>query len=48
MAIQSSGRGRNTHLIKINLGSDPITGKRLCYSETFKGAKKRRACVRLN
>jgi len=40
MAIQSVGRGRDTHLIKITLGYEPGTGKRLYLTETFKGTKK--------
>jgi integrase len=40
MAIQSSGRGRGTHLIKLTLGYEPGTGKRLYYTETFKGTIK--------
>jgi integrase len=40
MGIQSAGRGRDTHLIKITLGYEPGTRKRLYYTETFKGAKK--------
>jgi integrase len=40
MAIQSEGRGHNTHLIKITLGYEPGTGKRLYRTETFKGTKK--------
>jgi len=40
MAIQSSGRGRGTHLIKITLGYEPGTRKRLYYTETFKGTIK--------
>ena len=40
MAIQSAGRGHNTHLIKITLGYEPGTRKRLYYTETFKGTKK--------
>ena len=40
MAIQSAGRGHNTHLIKITLGYEPESGKRLYYTETFKGTKK--------
>lgn len=39
MSVQSKGRGRNTHLIKITLGYHPVTGKRHCYTETFKGTK---------
>jgi integrase len=40
MAVQSVGRGRDTHLIKITLGYKPGTRKRLYYTETFKGAKR--------
>jgi integrase len=40
MAIQSAGRGYNTHLIKITLGYEPGTRKRLYYTETIKGTKK--------
>ena len=40
MAIQSTGRGPNTHLIKITLGYEPESSKRLYYTETFKGMKK--------
>lgn len=40
MAIQSTGRGRDAHLIKITLGYEPGTRKRLCYTETFKGTRK--------
>lgn len=40
MAIQSAGRGRDTHLIKISLGYEPGTRKRLYLTETFKGTKK--------
>lgn len=40
MGVQSAGRGRNTHLIKITLGYHPVTGKRLYYTETFKGPKR--------
>jgi integrase len=40
MAIQSAGRGRDTHLIKITLGYEEGTRKRLYYTETFKGSKK--------
>lgn len=40
MAIQSAGRGHNTHLIKITLGYEQGTRKRLYYTETFKGTKK--------
>lgn len=40
MSVQTAGRGRNSHLIKINLGTDPVTGKRLQYTETFRGTKK--------
>jgi integrase len=40
MSIQSAGRGRNTHLIKITLGYEQSTGKRLYHTETFKGTKK--------
>src|SRR5215212_8986700 len=40
MAIQSAGRGRDTHLIKITLGYEPVTHKRLYHTETFKGTKK--------
>lgn len=40
MAIQSAGRGRDTHLIKITLGYESGTGKRLYHTETFKGGKK--------
>jgi len=40
MAIQSTGRGRDTHLIKIILGYEPGTRKRRYYTETFKGGKK--------
>lgn len=40
MGIQSKGRGRDRHLIKITLGYEPVTRKRLYYTETFKGGKK--------
>jgi len=40
MAIQSTRRGRGTHLIKITLGYEPGTGKRLYHTETFKGTIK--------
>jgi integrase len=40
MSVQSKGRGLNTHLIKITLGYHPVTGKRHCYTETFKGTKR--------
>lgn len=40
MGVQSVGRGHNTHSIKITLGYHPATGKRLYYTETFKGTKK--------
>jgi integrase len=40
MSIQSAGRGHNTHLIKITLGYEPGTRKRLYRTETFKGTKK--------
>jgi integrase len=40
MGIQSTGRGRDTHLIKITLGYEQGTGKRLYHTETFKGTKK--------
>jgi integrase len=40
MAIQSVGRGRDTHLIKITLGYEQGTHKRLYFTETFKGTKK--------
>lgn len=40
MAITSIGRGPDTHSIKITLGYEPETGKRLYYTETFKGKKK--------
>lgn len=43
MGIQSAGRGRDTHLIKISLGYESTTSgtrKRLYYTETFKGTKK--------
>src|SRR5947209_2023006 len=40
MAIQSAGRGRDTHLIKITLGYELGTRKRLYHTETFKGTKK--------
>lgn len=40
MAIQSEGRGHNTHLIKITLGYEAGTRKRLYHTETFKGTKK--------
>lgn len=38
MNIQT--RGRKTHLIKVSLGYDKGTGKRLYYTETLKGTKK--------
>jgi integrase len=40
MAVQSIGRGDDTHLIKITLGYEPETRRRLCYTETFKGTKR--------
>jgi integrase len=40
MAVQSVGRGRDTHLIKITLGYEPGTRKRLYHTETFKGTKR--------
>lgn len=40
MSVQSMGRGRDTHLIKITLGYEQGTRKRLYYTETFKGTKK--------
>lgn len=40
MGISSVGRGRDSHLIKIDMGHHPVTGKRLQYTETFKGTKK--------
>jgi integrase len=40
MAVQSTGRGLNTHLIKITVGYEQGTRKRLYYTETFKGTKK--------
>jgi integrase len=33
-------RGRETYSIKITLGREPVTGKRLYYTETFKGKEK--------
>jgi len=40
MAVQSANRGQDTHLIKITLGYEPGSGKRLYHTETFKGKKK--------
>src|ERR1700753_1937676 len=37
MGIQTR---RKSHTIKITLGYHPVTGQRLYYTETFKGAKK--------